>query len=164
MKILILGHGRHGKDTAADIISSITGLVHGSSSRVALDAIWPCLNLIKKYDDKETAFECRNATFENRMLWKELISLYNTPDKSALCRLILERNDIYVGMRCDKEYEVCKDLFDHVFWIDAVDRHPEEPSMLIKYTPDMLYIDNNQDLDYMEEQIEKTMTAIIGVP
>ena len=77
-------------------------------------------------------------------MWKESITLLNSPDKSTLARLILQEASIYDGMRCDKEYAASKHLFDHVLWIDAKARKPKDPSMAIKFDPDtMLYVDNN---------------------
>lgn len=45
MKILIMGYGRHGKDTVASMIAERTGLRWGSSSMVALHhAVWPVMS------------------------------------------------------------------------------------------------------------------------
>lgn len=154
-KLLIIGHGRHGKDTVAEMISEEYGLSFISSSRAALDAIWPALDVATeyKYEDKEAAFNDRASC---RDLWKELITLYNTPDKSALCKLIISKNDIYVGMRCDKEFEASQELFDYVLWVDASQRHPEEPSMKIKCDPqNMIWIDNNGSLDDLKLEVEQ---------
>ena len=152
MKILILGHGRHGKDTAAEMLKDLFGFTFQSSSRAALDAIYPCLKASVGYSSKEEAFNDRSNM---RWLWKELITLYNTPDKSALCRKILETGDTYVGMRCDKEYEASKELFDLILWVDRSVFLPTESSMLIKYNPDeMIFIDNNYDLENLRIQLD----------
>lgn len=153
MKILILGHARHGKDTVAEMLQEMYGLTFSSSSRAALDAIYPVLSLTYPEWSKEEMFTNR---MHCRELWKRLISLYNAADKSALCRKILETSDIYVGMRCDQEYEACKELFDLVLWIDASKRHPEKDStMLIKHTiGEMLFIDNNGTLDDLRDDIK----------
>lgn len=149
-KILILGHGRHGKDTFADLLREHHGLKFVSSSEAALDVIWPALRCVTPFYDKEEAFKYRD---KYRVLWKELISLYNTPDKTALCRLILENNDIYVGMRCRKEYEMTKTMFKKVYWVDATRRVGKDPSMSIEFDPhSMVFINNNGSLHDLELQ------------
>jgi hypothetical protein len=153
-KLLILGHGRHGKDTVAELIAEKFGLTFNSSSRAALDAIWPALDVATeyKYYDKEEAFSDRSNC---RELWKELITLYNTPDKASLCKLILSQCDMYVGMRCDLEYEASRELFDHVIWVDASDRYPKEPSMKIKCDhQSMIWVDNNGTLDDLTNEVQ----------
>ena len=146
MKILILGHGRHGKDTFAELL----GLEYISSSEAALDVIWPALKEITLFAKKETAFEERH---EWREIWKELISLYNTPDKSSLAKLILSKNDVYVGMRCIEEFEASEHLFDVIYYVDASKRvNYVDPTMSIPYDPEtMVLIDNNGDLASLDE-------------
>ncbi len=154
-KLLIIGHGRHGKDTVAEMISESYGLSFIGSSQAALDAIWPALDVATcyKYENKEDAFNDRASC---RDLWKELITLYNTPDKSSLCKSILSQNDMYVGMRCDEEYEASEHLFDYVLWVDASQRHPEESSMKIKCDPQkMIWVDNNSTLDDLKLEVEQ---------
>jgi len=142
MKVLVIGHAQHGKDTVAEML----GLSFSSSSQKALEIfLFDKLNETRSEDYRtlEEAFEDRH---ENRELWHNLIAEYNTPDKTKLCRGILKDNDCYVGMRCDKEYEACKHLFDHIFWVDALSRKPRESnnSMKIKYNPkEMKFINNN---------------------
>lgn len=151
-RILILGHGRHGKDTVAEIVHEITGLTFVSSSRAMLDIIYPVLRIVTGLTDKEELFDQRT---ENRELWKELINLYNAADKSALARRICEITDIYVGMRDDQEYEASKHLFDHVLWVDASARKDPDPTMLIQYDETMTRIDNNGTIDELWFQVEE---------
>lgn len=156
-KILILGHGRHGKDTVAELLQFYTGLTFASSSYTAAEVILPALNAAlgnstghKKYCSVEAAFEGRH---NHRMLWKELISLYTATDKSALVKLVLADSDVYVGMRCNLEYEASKHLFDHVIWVDASNRHSTDPSMDICWDDAMIYIDNYGTLGQLRGQM-----------
>jgi len=151
-KYLILGHGGHGKDTFAEFLCAATGWKFGSSSRVALDAIWPALQLACEYmpHEKELAFKHRG---NHRRVWKELISLYNAADKSALCRRVLKDYDIYVGMRCDEEYAASRHLFTAVIYVRADPRVPPEPSMSIQYDPNsMILIDNSGEIEELQGQ------------
>lgn len=151
MKILILGHGGHGKDTFAEMVQKRWGLTFQSSSRAALDAIYPHLVATLGVTDKEELFATRSS---HRGLWKSLITAYNTPDKTRLTKLILSTSDIYVGMRCADEYAVSKHLFDRIYFVDASIRVPEEPSMMIKYSPnEMEYVYNHGHKSFLQQQV-----------
>jgi len=122
MKFLILGHGRHGKDTVAQMLQDKLGLTYGSSSRVALDeVIWP--HFKHRYRSKEACFADRH---NKRTRWHNLIREYNTPDRTKLARKVLSRYDCYVGMRCKRELSASRHLFDLVIWVDGSARHPAE--------------------------------------
>lgn len=148
MKDLIIGHGRHGKDTFAEMI----GGSFQSSSEAALDIfLFDILNDYRE-DINIPLYKTRDEAFIDRVnwraMWHEEISRYNTPDKSKLAKGILSAADCYVGMRCNKEYKSCIDqgLFDRVFWVDASERKPKEDksSFNIDFDPEtMIFIDNN---------------------
>ena len=151
MKILVLGHGRSGKDTFAEMLQKRTGLRLISSSLFCLDLIYPVLQHLFGYEKKAEAFNDRH---NHRLLWKELISLYCAADKTALTKKMLEICDIYVGMRSDDEYQACKYLFDMIIWIDAGDRVPDkDPSMEIKQDPkSMITVFNVHGLAELERE------------
>ncbi len=161
-KILILGHGRHGKDTAAEILCEKAGLTFTSSSEAALAAIWDSLQHVCKYASKQAAFEDRA---NKRELWKSLISLYNTPDPTALTRSILAKSDVYVGMRGNEEYQATKHLFDHTLWIDASGRAKGfDPSMDISFHKDEMYmVYNNKGIRELEINIDHFVRAELGI-
>lgn len=160
MKILILGHGQHGKDTFAEYLSKYSGLTFTSSSRAALDVIWPALQAAAGILNKELAYNTRHYY---RHLWKELISLYNTPDKAALVKHVLASHDMYVGLRCPEEFEASKHLFDHIFWADASDRKPLEASMGIEFDREtMIRVDNNDNLGILDVQAEAIARALMS--
>lgn len=146
-KFLIIGHGRHGKDTVAELMSKYWGLRFQSSSMAACEIF--IYNQLRTWGhDYQSLEECFEDRVNNRELWKDLITRYNTPDKSRLCREILHRNgnDAYVGMRCQQEYEASKPLFSKIFWVDACERMPPDPTMGIAKSPEMYNIDNNGNL------------------
>jgi hypothetical protein len=137
-KILILGHGEHGKDTIADMLTDLTGLRFESSSLAAAElAVMPHM---QGYSNVE---ECFNDRRNHRQQWRELITAYNTPDKGRLCKEIISRCDGYIGMRCQLEYDAVKNLFNHVLWVDASKRKPNDPTMGIMRECGMILIDNN---------------------
>jgi hypothetical protein len=150
MNFLIIGHGRHGKDTVAEIMRDEFGLTFTSSSYAAAEiAVRP--HLSRSY---ETADECYADRVNCREEWRKLITDYNTPDKSKLCREILERTDIYVGMRCPDEYAASKHLFDAVIWVDRSQEVDLDPTMNIKYDDrEMIKIDNNGLLCQLYQEV-----------
>lgn len=154
MKILILGHGQHGKDTFAELLSKKYNLRFQSSSLEAFEAIKPALKAVfHSAGCDETLYQLRR---HHRELYKALISLYNTPDKSALSKKIISHNDIYVGMRSSDEFVSSKHLFDLIFWVDAMERvNYVDPSMAIRYTDDMIKIDNNGSIEGLIKQIDR---------
>lgn len=150
-KILILGHGAHGKDTVAEFLSEISGLVFESSSLAASEiVVYPLLK--DKYGYK-SASECFDDRRNHREEWKQAITNYNTPDKSRLCREILERRNGYIGMRCDEEYAASVDLFDHVLYVDASHRAQSDPTMMIERDDRMTVIDNNGSIEDMQHNV-----------
>ena len=160
MKVLILGHGRHGKDTVAEILEHTHGLTFQSSSRAACE-IFIFKELCRSGFDYEDIEECYNDRHNHRELWKDMITRYNPPeDKAKLCKAIIAKNDCYVGMRCQMEYEASKDLFDVVIWVDALKRHPEDPTMAIKRDPTMTVIDNNAGIAQLKLNVLAAMEKI----
>ena len=148
MKTLVVGMMRHGKDTLAEYL----GVSYESSSVAALNEfLFDRLNLIRLgigielYRTHDEAYEDRH---NHRALWHKEISFYNRDDRARLAKKILEKNDCYVGMRCKHELAECikLGLFDKIYWVDASDRKPPEPSdsMSIEYDPKtMIWVDNN---------------------
>lgn len=128
IKLLILGHARHGKDTFAEILNEEFGLKFESSSKAAADIF--IYDVLKDKYGYKTPEECFEDRVNHRGEWHELICDYNIDDKAKLAKSILERADCYVGMRSRYEIEEClnQKLFDLIIWVDASDRLPLESS------------------------------------
>lgn len=161
-KLLIIGHGRHGKDTVAEMIQNSMDLKFTSSSLfVAQECIWNAWGK-ERYQSFEDMFEDRH---NYRKTWADLISAYNTPDKTRTARTMIERGyDMYVGMRRADEFEACKaiNLFDYVIWVDASKRMPLEPSDSMEMYQAMaqITIDNNGPESALIDQIEALKTKL----
>jgi len=127
-KLLILGHGRHGKDTFAEILRDEFSLMFESSSQAAADIfIYDVLKDKYKYKTSEECYEDRS---NHRAEWYNLIRDYNNEDRAKLAKGILGRADCYVGMRDRGEIDECmkQELFDLIVWVDASERLPLEPA------------------------------------
>lgn len=155
MKLLILGYGRHGKDTLAEIFYKNFGLKFSSSSLAACEiAIFPILK--EKYGYK-TIEECYEDRHNHRKEWYDLIYDYNKDDGARLCKEILKTNDCYVGMRAKREFEASKQLFDLIVFVDASERHPiegDESCTISKRDADVIIM-NNGTLSEFEEKANK---------
>lgn len=159
MKLLILGHGQHGKDTVAELLQQMLGLSFCSSSWFAMEkAVWP--HFQHYYRSRLECFEDRRNRREE---WRRWIREYNTPDLCRLQRELLAENDMYVGMRDAEEYAAGKHLYDHILWVDARTRELLDPSMHILYNPaEMSYIDNNRDEVHLRRQVEAWVSEVVA--
>jgi hypothetical protein len=161
MKFLILGHGRHGKDTVAEYLRDTHRVTFVSSSLFLADlVVRPALiehGLV--YDSLEACYEDR---VNHRELWRDIIAEYNGEDPARLAQAVLAVSDCYVGMRTDREYLAARPLFDVIFWVDASARGmPNDPSMTIPFRSDeMVLIDNNGSLAETHAQMDMWMRSV----
>ena len=157
MKILILGHGGHGKTDFAKLLEKHHKLSFCDSSMFACErAVFPTLS--KKYGYK-TVEECHADRRNHRIEWRYLISEFNTPEKSLLCSLLLAQNDVYVGMRCINEFVASYHFFDKIYWVDALSRLGTiDHSLTIAFDPiNMHRINNNGSKDFLEHQAARVI-------
>lgn len=124
-KILIIGHARHGKDTAAEMLQQLYGYTFESSS-VAAARIF-LFDVLKEKYGYGSFIECFNDRVNRRAEWHDAICEYNKDDKARLAKDILAGSNMYVGMRSDVEVEECikQGIFDHVIAVYDP-RKPEE--------------------------------------
>ena len=164
-RILIIGHGRHGKDTVAEYLRDKYDLrFYSSSDFVGKKCIWPVWGK-ERYDTYDDMFADR---VNHRHLWSNLISAYNTPDKARTAREMLQEEgaDMYVGMRKADEFDACikENLFTHILWVDASDRHPPEPnpSMEMKETMATHRVSNNENIEHTYAQLDVFVKVLVS--
>jgi hypothetical protein len=151
-KLLIIGHARHGKDTVAEKIRDKMGFAFTSSSFfVGQECIWPTWGR-ERYNCFDDMFADR---VNHRKTWADLISAYNTPDKTKTAATMFSRGfDMYVGMRRRDEFTACREakLFDHVIWVDASKRLPPESadSMELVASDADTCVDNNGSVETLD--------------
>ncbi len=158
-KLLLIGHARHGKDTVGQILKDGWGYNFCSSSYAAADkVVFPTLAPLYEY---KTLDECYADRVNHRPEWKDLITAYNTPDKTRLAKEIMEDNEVYVGMRCIDELLNCREqgVFDRVVWVDASYRKEAEPISSNTLTRNMAdyTIDNNGSINDLIIEVYKFM-------
>lgn len=164
-KLLVIGYGRHGKDTVCEMLRDKYGYKFMSSSMFAAQqVVYPVLK--NKYG-YATVDECYADRHNHRAEWFELIAAYNAFDLSRLARELLVEHDIYCGMRNRAELLACKEqgVFDHIVWVDATGRGipPEDASSCTVGIQDATYIIYNNgtlnDLDGEVELMHKAFTT-----
>lgn len=156
-KILIIGHGRHGKDSLAEYWRDRFGMTFRSSSMAAAEIF-----IYQKLKDSlgySTLEECYEDRHNYRDLWYEMICEYNKTNPSRLAEQILLVADCYVGMRDSREIKCCliKGLFDIVVWVDASERVPLESASSFQITKDLadVIIENNGSLAEFQTRAER---------
>jgi len=147
--LIICGHGRHGKDTLADLLSDNYGYVAKSSSLAACEIFMTELLNTKHGFDYRSDQECFDDRHNHRKLWYEEICEYNSEDPARMARGIYQTSNIYCGIRNDVEFYAAQKegLFDLAIWVDASGRGvPEESKESNKITRAMcdITVNNNE--------------------
>lgn len=178
-RILLIGHGRHGKDTVAEILRDRYGYTFTSSSLFCAEKVMlPAFEAIgvryvsflprgetRKLTAAEACFRDRHGDSElagdHRTFWFEAIKAYCTPDKARLAREIFAAgNDLYVGIRDSAELRAAQRLGNVVtVWVDASDRLPPEQGSSMNVTQGMAdyTIDNNGTVEALKAQVDALM-------
>lgn len=165
LKLMVVGHGRHGKDTVAQILADELGLTFCSSSYFCAKAfIYDALKNVFGYRSIAECYEDRNRNQRMRDLWHTLIGAYNKDDPARLSREILSEYDIYVGIRSDEEFATAEEegLFDLSIWVDASRRlDPEgESSFEINRADCDIVIDNNESEDDLVRRVTRLASVL----
>lgn len=150
-KLLIIGHGRHGKDTVCEILAENYGYSFESSSRFCSKLfIYDMLKDKYGYASEEECYEDRH---NHRAEWYNAICDYNEKDAATLGREIFKAHDIYCGLRNKREFFAMKNtgVFDYAIWVDRSDHLPPESkdSMSLEQWMADYTIDNNRDLNQL---------------
>ena len=164
MKLLICGHGRHGKDSVADLLCDFNNYKASSSSVYAMKVLE---DVIMAHTGYSSFAECYEKRSLHRPYLYELIRNYNTPDKARLSREILQEHQIYVGMRDLEEFNASKHLYDLKIWVDASGRGvPLEPVTSFNIPKDEfdVIIENNGTYDQLVHKVARLANSLQDHP
>jgi len=161
-KLLVIGHGRHGKDTVCEILRDSYGYTFESSSKFCSKLfIYKDLKHKYGYTNEE---ECYADRHNHRQEWYEAICDYNVPDPARLGREMFAEYDIYCGLRNKKEFQAMTNtgVFDYCVWVDRSDYLPPEAktSMSLEQWMSDFTIDNNGTLADLEFNLRALMLHI----
>jgi hypothetical protein len=171
MKVMVIGHARHGKDTVGELLRKHYGLRFTSSSLFCAEKVMmPAFERLGAEMGGEgtpyaSAEECFKYRHDHRVFWHEQINKYCEDDLSRLAREILAANDVYCGCRNDREFLQAKGegLYDASLWVDASLRHKPEPRSSMKLEPWMAdqVVDNNGTLEQLERNLVRIFNRIV---
>jgi hypothetical protein len=159
LKLLIIGHGRHGKDTVCEILRDKYAYSFESSSRFC-SKLFIYNDLKDKYGYANEE-ECYADRHNHRAEWYNAICDYNVPDPARLGREMFGAYDIYCGLRNKKEYHAMRntEVFDYCIWVDRIDHLPPEAkdSMSLEQWMADYTIDNNGTLEDLQFNVDQLM-------
>lgn len=162
MKIAVISQANQGKDTLCEIVSEIYNVPFVSSTYyIAEHIVFPLLKDKYGYRNLE---ECLKDKANHRKEWADIINKYNEKDLSKVAKDILSINDFYCGIRCKKQLEASKHLFDLIIWVDASERlGVTENSSSITVTKDDadIIITNNGTKEEFERKVKKVFSLLM---
>lgn len=163
IKLIVMGHKRHGKDTACEYLHKKYGITFTSSSSLACDIfIFDKIKSIFGYKTKEECFSDRE---NHRKIWYRLIKEFNTPDLAKLGKIVFQKFNAYCGSRDKEEFLAMKSLglFDLSIWIDASLRLPPESEESMSLTQQYadIVLDNNKGAKEFEYALDLLVKDLI---
>lgn len=125
MKLLILGHARHGKDTVLELLRADHGFQYRPATSIICEQIvYPVLAPL--YPGGPV--QCEADKDGHRQTWFDLVRAHlATHGQDWLVRETLKHGDLFAGTRSRSEYEATRHLFDFILWVERKG-YPEEPS------------------------------------
>lgn len=163
LKLMIVGYGRHGKDTVCDIISTKYGYTFQSSSMFCAELF--IYNTLKEKYGYNSVEECYADRPNHRSEWYNLISSYNAEDPTLLGRELYSKYDMYCGLRNSTEFHGLRNCgaFDYSIWVDRSKHLPPESPDSISIHPWMAdyIIDNNGSLQLLKRNTISLIDRLI---
>lgn len=158
-KLLIIGHGRHGKDTVCELLQDQYNYVFRSSSDFCAERfIYAALKDKYKYTSYDQCYQDRH---NHRSEWFDMIHDYCKDDYARLGREIFQQNQIYCGLRNKAEFHAMRNtgVFDYCIWVDRSDHLlPEDrSSMNLEIWMADYVIDNNGTLTDLQRNVCQLM-------
>jgi|TARA_B100001094_G_scaffold9563_1_gene8545 hypothetical protein len=160
-KLLVVGHGRHGKDTVCELLEQYGYTFQSSSKFCSQLFIFDDLKDKYGYADEE---ECYTDRHNRRTEWYNMIHNYCSDDLARLGRNLFSEHDIYCGLRNKREFFAMQneEIFDYAIWVDRSDHLPPESkdSMSIEQWMCNYTIDNNGDLQRLKKNVHVLMQTV----
>ena len=156
--LLIVGHGRHGKDTVCELLEKY-GYTFQSSSKFCSELF--IFNDLKDKYGYTNEEECYADRHNHRTEWYNMIHNYCSEDLARLGRNLFSQNNIYCGLRNKREFFAMQNtgVFDYCIWVDR-SMHLEEESkdsMSLEQWMADYTIDNNGTLEDLKFNLDQLM-------
>lgn len=156
MKVGVIGHGRHGKDSVAEFLAKNSPLnYYAGTSVYAADRVYPWLceryEWARKYPN---ATACWLHRHENREEWAAAIADINRDDPVQLYRDCLAHQELLTGIRWRREFEAINaaKLVDTWIWVERPG-FPLDPTCELTRDDADSFIRNDGDLIDLEMKV-----------
>jgi hypothetical protein len=153
-KLLVIGYGRHGKDTVCEILRDKYHFQFVSSSFfMCQKVIYPQLKEKYGYDSIQQCYDDRH---NHRAEWFSIIAKTNEHDAATLGKAIFSEYDIYCGNRNAAELRAMREqgVYDKCLWVDACGRgmpiEDESSCTVTKHMADYIIYNNGTRADLEE--------------
>ena len=171
-KLLINGHGQHGKDTVGELLAERHGYTITNASMIFAKYLMDTVLPTGWYSSVQ---ECYDDRSNHRDGWYEAVRKHNYNDEMALVKKALAQGEIYCGLRRSTEFKVSPELFDYSIWVSAdirgVPREPEGSMGITEAGHDYTIYNNGSttelvaEVDILAEWLANPQTPpIIGEP
>lgn len=160
-RVLFVGHGRHGKDTACETLAQATGWKNAGTTSVYLtELVVAELRRVGIYARPEDAYAERH---QNRDLWRRVGDEARSQNQAFLVKAALCCGQITGG--CRDWPEICavraESLVDLIVWVDASKRLPLDPTMSFGPEQADLIVDNNGSIGDFKLHIQRLGAALL---
>jgi hypothetical protein len=125
-RVIFVGHGRAGKDTACEHFAAVTGLRNaGTTSKYLCEYVAAKLGL-----PPDVAYARRHESDRMRIFWYDAGNELRAGGPATLVRMAFEHGEITGGLRDGAELEAVRaeGLADLIVWV-ANDRVPVDPTV-----------------------------------
>lgn len=150
--ILLVGHGRCGKDTACEYLAKITTLRNAGTTSKYL-----CMEVAHRLGlSEEEAYARRHESDEMRIQWYNIGNEIREKGPTTLARMAFENGEISGGVRDYEEIVSCKNegLADIIIWVEN-NRVPMDPTVKFTSKECDLVIENNWTLEEFYERLAR---------
>lgn len=156
LKLMIMGHSNHGKDTVCNMLLEKANYSFKSSGELATELF--IFDQLKRKYGYFSAQECHKDRHNHQKEFFDAIVKYNTPNLAKLGSKLLAEYDVYNGVRNIHEFHALKqgNFFDVSIWVDALNRKPPEAASSITVHRDLatIVLDNNGTADQLNESVD----------
>jgi hypothetical protein len=159
-KIIFVGEGRAGKDTACEYLAKITTLVNaGTTSKYLAKFVAQKLGI-----SEEEAYAKRHESDETRLLWYHTGNEVREAGPTTLLREAFKYGDISGGLRDLKEVVAAREegVADLIVWIENK-RVTKDPTVMFDSSVADIVIENNGTIEEFERKISR-FAKFAGLP
>lgn len=156
MKLLFVGYGRCGKDTAGEYLDQVSSLrFAGTTSKYLTKYVAAEMGV-----SEEFAYLHRH---ENRDTWKRIGDEIRDGDPGKLIREALEHGEITGGVRDIAEVQYAKDsgIVDAIIWIENTNK-PVDPTVTFSPREADFVVQNNWGLPEFHRRLWR-LAVILGI-